>query len=79
MSKRSKDRLCDLCLLRDTLSELYPLKQVSWIFEFSILFAMFCLHFALGDDNRAGQNAAAAIFGFMFPSINLLIFPLVQG
>ena len=59
--------------------ELFHLKKVSWLVEFSILFAMFCLHFALAGDNRAGQNAAAAIFGFMFPSINLLIFPLVQG
>ena len=59
--------------------ELQPFTQVSWLVEFSILFSMFCLHFVLGDDNRAEQNTAAAIFGFLFPSINLLVFPLVQG
>ena len=53
--------------------------QVSWLVEFSILFSMFGLHFVIGKDNRAEQNAAASIFGFMFPSMNLLIFPLVQG
>ena len=63
----------------NTLFELYLLKQVSWLVEFSILFSMFCLHFVLGDNNRAEQNAAAAIFGFLFPSLNLIIFPLVQG
>ena len=60
-------------------SEQYFLKQVSWIVEFSILLSIFCLHFVLGNNKRAEQNAAAAIFGFMFPSMNLIIFPLVQG
>ena len=39
----------------------------------------FIIHFGLGDDQKWEQNLVASIAGFLIPSFNVVVFPLIQG
>ena len=52
---------------------------VSWLAEAILILIFFTIHFGLGDDQKWEQNLAASVAGFLIPSFNLVVFPLIQG
>ena len=52
---------------------------MSWLAEAILILIFFTIHFGLGDDQKWEQNLAASVAGFLIPSFNLVVFPLIQG
>ena len=53
--------------------------KVSWLAEAVLILIFFVIHFGLGDDHEWEQNLTASIAGFLIPSFNITVFPLIQG
>ena len=61
------------------LSNLACILAVSWLAEAVLILLYFTIHFGLGEDHKWGQNLVAHAAGFLIPSFNVVVFPLIQG